>query len=397
MTLSRLRAGRLAAVAMALEAMAAAASPPAPESHGAQFVFTSDAHYGLTRPAFRGAAHVDAHVVNAALVARINELPGIRFPNDGGVRAGELVGPIDFVAEGGDIVNREEVLDGQPVQPAFASWRQFVADYVNGVRTTDSRGHTTPVYIVPGNHDVSNAVGFYKPMHPSIDKTALVEIFNRMMMPAVPKTTSTYDYEADRVFYTRDLAGVHFVFLTVWPDSTMRARIDADLAHITVGTPVVVITHDQPDAEAKHFQNPNGLHDINARDRFENLLTDRFADGRSVNAPTVVEQTALERFLKSHPQIQAYFHGNSNWNQFYDWRGPMRTIALHTFRVDSPMKGAVSARDETKLSFHVAAISPSGVMTVREYLWNPNPRHPQSPGRWGAQSTVPLRRYQSTD
>ncbi len=31
----------------------------------------------------------------------------------------------------------------------------------------------------------------------------------------------------------------------------------------------------------------------------------------------------------------------------------MRTIALHVFRVDSPMKGAVSAEEETRLPFQV--------------------------------------------
>ena len=395
----RPRAGRLAAVAMALGAMAAAASavPPAPPARGAQFVFTSDAHYGLTRPSFRGARNVDAHAVNAALVARINALPAARFPNDGGVRAGELVGPIDFIAEGGDITNREEADDGRQVQPASVSWRQFVADYVNGIHVTDTSGHAAPVFIVPGNHEVSNAIGFYRAMTPPVDKTPLVEIFNRMMMPAVPRTRATYDYGADRVFFARDVGGVHFVFLTLWPDSVMRARLSADLARVNPDTPVVIVTHDQPDAEAKHFRNPNGAHDINARDRFENLLADQFADGPSVDRPSVVEQAALERFVHAHPQIRAYFHGNSNWNQFYQWRGPNRTIALRTFRVDSPMKGAVSAADETRLSFHVAAIDPSGLMTVRECLWNADPGYPAAGMRWGAAATVGLRPSRSTN
>jgi hypothetical protein len=395
MTTPRRCARQLTAVAMAFGAMAAAAAQqrapqPSAQPPSVQFVFTSDAHYGLTRPAFRGSRNVDAHVVNGALVARINALPSMRFPHDGGVRAGEIVGPLDFVAEGGDIVNREEVIDGRPIQPASASWRQFIADYVDGLHTTDHDGRRTAVLMVPGNHDASNAVGFYKPMQPRVDKTALVEIFNRMMMPPVPKTTSTYDYQRDRVFFTRDLGGVHFVFLAVWPDSAMRARTEADLAHLSVGGPVVLITHDQPEAEAKHFRNPNGAHDINARDQFENLLADQFADGRTVDVPTVVEQAALERFLASHPQIQAYFHGNSNWNEFYVWPGPHHRIALHTFRVDSPMKGAVSATDETKLSFQVASISSAGLMTVREAFWNIDPSRPASGFRWGSSATVRL-------
>ena len=401
MTVSRPRAGRLAAVAIAFGAMATAASlQRAPESSpgaAVQFVFTSDAHYGLTRPTFRGRTDVDAHIVNAALVARVNTLPSVRFPNDGGVRAGELVGPLDFVAEGGDIANREEVMEGRTIQTAAVSWRQFVADYVDGIHTADRAGHRTAVFMVPGNHDLSNAIGFYRPMNPRTDKTAVVEIFNRMMMPPIPKTPNTYDYGRDAVFFTRDFAGVHFVFLAMWPDSAMRARIDSDLAHVSAGAPVVLVTHDEPDVEAKHFRNPNGRHDINAVDQFENLLVDQFADGKSVDVPTRVEQVALERFLRMHPQIRAYFHGNSNWNQFYEWSGPTHSIRLHTFRVDSPMKGAASNPDERKLSFHVAAISPSGLMTVRECLWNADPGHPDAAIRWGTAATIALRPLQSTN
>jgi hypothetical protein len=48
---------------------------------------------------------------------------------------------------------------------------------------------------------------------------------------------------------------------------------------------------------------------------------------------TVIEQTRFEEFLKKHPNITAYFHGNSNWNQFYEWRGPHHTVTLPTFQV----------------------------------------------------------------
>ena len=57
---------------------------PIGQSNRVQFVFTSDAHYGITRSAFRGAVNVDAHVVNAAMIARINGLSGLSFPRDGG-------------------------------------------------------------------------------------------------------------------------------------------------------------------------------------------------------------------------------------------------------------------------------------------------------------------------
>src|SRR5262245_5589996 len=67
-----------------------------------QFVFTSDAHYGLFRPEFRGQANVPSRIVNRAMVAQINSLPQLTLPADGGMGAGQPVGAIDFVAEAGD-------------------------------------------------------------------------------------------------------------------------------------------------------------------------------------------------------------------------------------------------------------------------------------------------------
>jgi len=332
-----------------------------------RFVFTSDAHYGLTRASFRSRTGVSAHDVNAALVADVNTL-------------GERVGPVDFLVEGGDVANRAEAAD--EIQPASVSWSQFRRDYLEHLTLRTSAGAKTPVYVVPGNHDVSNAIGFYKPMKPAIDKTALVEIYNLMMAPA-RRTVATYDYATDRVLTSRDAGGVHFVFLTVWPDSIGRAWLTRDLERVGASTPVVVFTHDQPDAQSKHFTNPNGRHDINAVDRFENLLAETFADGGAADASDTLEQAAWEDFVRSHSNITAYFHGNSNWNEFYDWQGPHHSIALHTFRVDSPMKGKYSESDETKLSYQVVEIDTRTMrMTVRERLWNT--------AAWGASTTVSI-------
>ena len=227
-----------------------------------RFVFTSDAHYGLTRASFRARAGVSAHEVNAALVGDVNTLA-------------ERIGPVDFLVEGGDVANRAEAAD--EIQPASVSWSQFRTDYLEHLTLRTSAGAKTPVYVVPGNHDVSNAIGFYKSMKPAIDQTAMVEIYNLMMAPA-KRTVTTYDYATDRVLTSRDAGGVHFVFLTVWPDSIGRAWLTRDLERVSASTPVVVFTHDQPDAQTKHFTNPNGRHDINAVDRFENVLAETFAD-----------------------------------------------------------------------------------------------------------------------
>ena len=382
----------LVSVAFLLLAVAVGRGAQRPPAPTVQFIFTSDAHYGITRPAFRGQRAVRGHAVNAAMIARMNALSGATFPLDGGVKAGEPVAAFDFLAQGGDIANREETADdGTPIQPAAQSWAEFTADYLETLKLPTPDGGRAPVYAVPGNHDVSNAVGFYKPMTPPVDRTAIVGLYNLMMGPGRTTTTATYQYPRDAVDTSRDVGGIHFVFLTVWPDSAQRAWMEQDLARVSPSTPVVLVTHDQPPSEAKHFTNPNGRHDINAQDKFENLLVDVLADGTSVNASTDLEQRALEDFVARHPNITAYFHGNSNWNEFYDWSGPAHAVALHTFRVDSPMKGHDSMDDETKLSFHVATIDTRARrLTVRECLWNADPQHPTAPVVWGASASVDL-------
>jgi hypothetical protein len=388
------RVFNLLAVGTALSVGLVAAWRPAPlraEAHLLQFLFTSDAHYGLTRAAFRGAHDVEAHVVNAALVAAMNRLPGDQFPHDGGLKDRQPVGPIDFVAQAGDIANREENTGETVIQPASVSWARFRADYVDGLTLVDAAGRKSPLFIVPGNHDVSNAIGYYLPMTPAVDKTALAEIYNRMMTPEVPRTDATLEYPRDKVLTSRDIRGIHFMFITIWPDSDVRAWMARDLASVPASTPVFVFAHDQPDCESKHFRNPNGAHDINPTDRFENLLADELADGPTTAVGPVIEQRALEQFLAAHPNITAYFHGNSNWTQFYDWTGPDHTALLHTFRVDSPMKGAASATDETKLSFEIATIDlDARTMTVRECLWNAHPETASGTMTWGASTTVAL-------
>jgi Calcineurin-like phosphoesterase len=372
-----------------------AAVVAAPPSAGSvQFVFTSDAHYGITRASFRGGRNVDARTVNRALVASINQLPSMRFPSDGGVGAGAPVGAVDFLVEGGDVSNREDVADGKAIEKSELTWREFCDDY-RELTLTDRTGSPTPLFVVPGNHESSNAVGFYKAMDPPTDPSALIAEYNLTVKPAVPLTAATFAYDRDRIHASRDIGGVHFVFLHVWPDSSGRAWMEEDLAHVPRTTPVVIFTHDPPEADPRHFINPNGAHDVNAADKFENLLSDRLADGAATDAGTLAEQSALEAFVVAHPNITAYFHGHSNSNQFYDWTGPHHAIALHAFRVDSPMKGAVSKDDETKLSFQIATIDmTSRAMTVREVLWNEHPVRPAL--TWGASTTVVIGRREKT-
>ncbi len=354
------------------------------------FVFTSDVHYGINRGNFRGAGNVEARVVDGALVEKINRLPTAVLPQDGGLRAGEPVGPIAFTIVTGDITNRQELYPIH-IQSSAVSWAQFEETFWNKYTLKDAAGQPVPLLLVPGNHDVSDAIGSPSKMVPETDATAMAEIYNRMLHPTTPRTKETYRYATDKIYFARDFGGAHCVFLTMWPDSTARVWIEKDLQVVPATTPVFLFCHDQPDLEAKHLTNPNGSHDVNAHDKFENVVGDICADGPTVDVETTTEQRALVAFLKAHPNIVGYFHGNSNWNEFYDWAGPDGDIALHTFRADSPMKGKDSGKDETKLSFQVITFDVDAKrLTARECLWDVQGKRDSdnTPVGWGASQTV---------
>jgi hypothetical protein len=374
--------GVLAGAARAAETAASAVT----------FVFTSDVHYGLTRGSFRGAGNVESRVVNAAMVKKINGLPATRLPADGGLHAGRPVGPVDFTIITGDFSNRQELYPIH-IQNASVSWGQFEQGFIRGLTLRGPDGQPSPLLLVPGNHDATNAVGSWSKMVPDRDATSMAEIYNRMMQPAVPLTKDTYSYATDKVQFARNFGGAHCIFLTIWPDSVARKWIEADLKDVPATTPVFLFCHDMPDIDARHLTNPNGRHDINDKDRFENLVADVCADGPSSDGPTLIEQRGLAALLKAHRNIVGYFHGHSNWNEFYTWKGPDGDLALNTFRADSPMKGKVSGKDESKLSFQVVVFDVAAhQLTARECLWNSKGAADTdaTPVAWGATETVSI-------
>ncbi len=356
------------------------------------FVFTSDVHYGINRGNFRGAVNVTAQDVNRALVATINRLPTEVLPQDQGLRAGQVIGPIDFVVVTGDISNRQELYP-LPIQSATVSWQQFEEGFIRRLSLKNHTGQFAPLLLVPGNHDVSNAIGSPSKLLPTTDATTMAEIYNRMMLPEKPRTKGNFRYPDDRVLFARDFGGAHCIFLTMWPDRATRTWIAEDLRKLPATTPVLLFCHDQPDLEAKHLTNPNGRHDINPKDKFENVVPDIIAGGTTVDAPTIIEQRALATFLKSHPNIVGYFHGNANWNEFYTWTGPDDAIALNVFRADSPLKGKESGKHENRLSFQVVTYDvTTQSLTSRECLWNAEGRSATdaTPAGWGATWTGSL-------
>lgn len=345
-----------------------------------KFVFVSDCHYGLSRT-FRGHEGVSAQAVSRAMIKKINLLPDAVLPSDGGVCGGQRVGVIDFVANTGDMANRME----PGVQTAARSWEQFVGDWTNLLNVKCSNGNKSPLYLLHGNHDASNAIGWCKTMHPERDATAMAGIFNMMMKPKTARTAESFDYQKDKVRYSFTLKGIHFVFAGIWPDTPTRRWIVADMAQAGAQMPVILFAHDQPTVEAKHFINPNGKHDLNSQDRFENLLEDTSSVRNRKNVPAK-ERGELADFLAKNRQIKAYFHGNENYNEFYRWPEGASEVSTPIFRVDSPMKGVYSSADESMLSFIFVCIdTDTHKLTARECLWNAGKGL-----QWGEHATIAL-------
>jgi acid phosphatase type 7 len=347
-----------------------------------QFIYTSDAHYGITRTRFQKNPNVNATIVNGVMISKMNSISSLTLPADGGVNAGKKVNGIDYVMMTGDIANRQET----PIQSATASWNQFVTDYINGLTLKNNASVKSKLCLLPGNHDVSNAVGYYKTMSPPTDSAAMVNIYNLMMGT---RPSGNYNYANEKIHYSKNIGGVHFMFVCMWPDSAERVWMAADLATVNSTTPVFIFTHDQPAVESKHFTNPNGTHTINATNKFENLLLENFKDGTAITSPSTIEQRGFANFVKAHPNVVAYFHGNDNQNSYYIYNGPDNNIVLNVFQVDSPMKGNISATDETKLSFQLYSMDTiAKVMTVRECLWNSDTMNASAPIVFGASKTI---------
>ena len=348
-----------------------------------QIVYTSDQHYGITRKAFRGRKQVPATEVNAALVASINELPGLVLPPDGGVMAGKTVDWIDYVISTGDVANRMEGTREKAPMTATECWELFMEQYGKGITVRDRQGKPAELLVVPGNHDMTNAVGFFRPMYPARDDGALRGMLERARGGKV----TSFDPYAQPVVLSREKGGLHLLLMGIWPDTAGRRWMEGELKKIPAGQAALLFTHMPPNLTANRLTNPNGDHGLNAKDGFENLTPDE-SSVKSVKERPLREHRELADFLKKHSAVRAYFHGHENFNEFYNWQGPDYTISLPTFRVDSPMKGDVSAADETELSYLlITADTDTGKMTVREVLWNTNASDMIT---WGQTRTVSI-------
>lgn len=347
------------------------------------FIFTSDVHFGLEKDHFRGKEKVPAFEVNKAMVQFMNQLPLLHFPKDSGVEQSNQVNGIDALVITGDIANRME----KGIQSASQSWEQFKTVFIDSLHFKNSKSIDTKLWVVPGNHDMSNAIGFHRPMSPKKDPASMIGIYN-LMFPDKPITK--FDSSLHRIHYSKDLSGIHFIFLSLFPDSAERVWMEKDLKKVKPQTPVLLFAHSIPDVEPRFFENPNGFHDINDEDKFENLVPERYKDGKDVKGETSIEQNGFVDFLKKHNNIKVYFHGHENWTEYYQYKGPENNVSLACIRTDSPMKGRVSAKDETQLAFELISINSNAKMlTVREVLWNADKSKNEI--AWGKTATFSLK------
>ncbi|MFD2873376.1 metallophosphoesterase family protein [Mucilaginibacter ximonensis] len=356
-------------------------------------LLTSDAHYGITRPAFRGATTVDAHTTNAAMIASMNTLPAVTLPSDGAFEAGQKINYIDYMFQAGDVANRMEV--SAKVQPATVSWNQFNTDYIQGLTVKGKDGNKAGICVVPGNHDVSNAIGYYAAMSPLTDATSMANLYNRAFNPVTPISATSFVYNTNRVNYSRDIAGVHFCFMQMWPDSTVRIWLKSDLDKVNAKTPVILVCHDQPAVVPNHFTNPNGNHLINNTDKFDNVLDEVYKDAKvssGATAVTTIEQRNMVAFLKQHTNIKAWLHCHVHESRFYTYTGVDNDVQINAVSIDSPMKGLTSAADETKLCYDFATLDPKTMtLTVRECFWDTDPTNANAAIKWGAPYIINLK------
>jgi hypothetical protein len=297
-----------------------------------RIVFTSDLHFGLKKARFRNSPDsVTSEQVNQAMAASIRTL-----------------GKINYIIVTGDIANREEI----PLQSASVSWKQFMSVFGS---------LHIPLLLVPGNHDVSNAIGHYKAMAPEKDASALVGIYNLMKHPRHLLDTAHFKYTPVEFDYSRNIGGIHFIFINMWPDSANRAWMEKDLAKVSSHTPVLIFAHDPPEGDPMHFTDPSGKK-MNAKDKFEYLLSQVY------NADF---ERGWDLFIKKHGNIKGYFHGHSNYQEFYTYKGKDGDLSLPCDRVDSPMKGKFSSKDEKLLSFQEIIVHPvKRQIEIKECLWN---------------------------
>lgn len=375
-----LHAGLLG-LALATTAMAA---------NSVTFVFTADSYFGINRKEFQGDKAVDARYANRDMVQKINSLPNQTFPQDGELRSGEKIGAIDFVVHGGSIAHM--MAAATITQSAADSWKEFDREFLQGIQLKNAQGEKAPLFYIPGVHDLTNAIGYYKRLDPKTDPSIPMQVYNRLVAPETPVSKKDFDVRKHVSLYSRTVQGIHLVFTQVWPDAQQREWIAQDIAKLPAGTPVLLFANVEPDAPSKLFINPNGKGDVNKDDKFENVIGEVFQGGTKVEDKSKPHEKALAEFVKAHPQIQGYFHGNTGLSDIKVWMGTEGDLFLPTYSVDSPVNGAISAKQEELVSFLVVTVDRDAQQTTARIVhWNADPKKKKGPLQWGNSASFGFR------
>ena len=286
-------------------------APASARAREAHFVFTADQHYGMSRPAFRGCTDVSADTVNAAMVEAINSLVDAVFPLDGGVMAGKAVGGAEYVISAGDIASKLTGAGTGPALTASQCWELFKRQYCGGVALKNSGGRKAEILAIPGNHEISTALGRYPPAFPLPDAGAMVGMFNRAHNASL--RPEEYDFAAHKVTMARDLAGVRLLLVQLWPDEEARAYIAREIAASPADTPIILVCHFPPGVSAVYRESPERKFGAVPENTCGTVPADAAGQARIVELSRE-ERRAFAGFIKQHPSIVAYFHGHHHNN-----------------------------------------------------------------------------------
>src|ERR1043165_4224967 len=130
-----------------------------------QFVFTADVHYGISRPGF---GECEMSTRKWSMRHWLRKSAACRRPSFQETEATGLIGWWELL-----ILWRSAGTSPIVPKSQIAAKRSRVRQYpgsnsgrvtLMGLKLHARSGSRSPVYAVPGNHDISNAIGYYKPM-----------------------------------------------------------------------------------------------------------------------------------------------------------------------------------------------------------------------------------------
>lgn len=235
-----------------------------------QFLFTSDLHFGLVKEKFQAKQQVSAYDVNLAMVKVMNQ-----FKN------------IDALIITGDIANRME----GGVQTATKSWSEFEKVFIDSLHLKNRYNQKSKLWVIPGNHDMSNAIGFHRPMYPKKDPASMLGIHN-LMFPQ--KKAIIFDSSLCRIHYSKDINVLEYLNKVPAYKGKVAAFSTWDVFPYILNEKRSGV-YVNADADSLSFKEPS-----------LNLLNEmQFLTAKPINLrPDIITYFAAKEYLKSyHPSL----------------------------------------------------------------------------------------------